>query len=142
MNRWWALASAPVNVKLGVQEPFFSHVLTGRRRLMDNREESKDQRTIKSKKDDRSAQRRAFPVFSRRSSFGPGLRADVVKHNGSALGRILRKWGELTFNPWPNASSYTKKTAQTTTNEMGSRPRRLSPGSGEHLLIQLCPPSP
>lgn len=92
------------------------------------------------KEEGHTAQRqpgRVFPVSSRCSSFGPGSRADVVKHNGSALGRRPRKWGELTFNPRPDASGYTKKTAQTTANELGSHPPRLSPASEEHLLLQL-----
>lgn len=104
---------------------------------MDKREQNKDQRTIESKRRRSLCPETAGRVSSRCSSFGPGSPADVVEHNGSALGCIPRKWGELTLNPEIDAIGYTKKTAQTSANELGSRPPRLSPGSEEHLFIRL-----
>lgn len=103
---------------------------------MDKKKEKKDQRTIESKRGRWLCPETAWTRLPRLPSLGPGSRADVVKHNGSALGHVARKWGELTFNPRPDTTGYTKKTAQTTANELGSHPRRLSPGSEEHLFIQ------
>lgn len=51
MSGWRARERAlPLNVKPGVQGLFYSHVLTGRRSVMDKSEENKDQRTIECKR--------------------------------------------------------------------------------------------
>lgn len=46
------------------------------------------------------------PVFA--GLWVQGSLADAVKHNGSA---VLRKWGELTLNPHPDATGCTKRNA-------------------------------
>lgn len=59
-----------------------------------------------------------------------GSLADAVKHNGSA---VLRKWGELTLNPHPDATGCTKRNAQAIADEFSGSSPRLSPGRSGRL---------